>query len=245
MGWDGYSTVHRACNGVRILTFVTFHDVLLICALDSELLMRARGAVSTMSVLLLAVTHPTPSLMLGPFDESSFFHPLLAGSIRIPSPSPCFNGIPGLSTYAAEWIVSRVCPFEPHLPGKPGGGKPRPPPGGWKPGGGPPGNPPGGKPGGGPPLPGKPAGGAPGNPGPPTPAAGPCSPEPRPAGLAIPCPACIAEGAPPACAPPPNLAEGSEGGGPSTEHDTTFAPRMIASPSIRFSSVSVIALEPV
>lgn len=132
-----------------------------------------------------------------------------------------------------------------HLPGKPGGGKPRPPPGGWKPGGGPPGKPPGGKPGGGPPLPGNPAGGAPGNPGPPTPAAGPCNPAPLPAGLAIPCPACIAAGAPPDCAPPASLAAGSEGGRPSTEHETTFAPRTIASPSMRFSSVSTVAPEPV
>lgn len=109
---------------------------------------------------------------------------------------------------------------------------------------------------GGPPLPGKPGGGAkpaggapgnpaPGNPGPPIPAAGPCSPMPAPlpAGLEMPVPACIAVGAPPA-APPgalcPSLAAGSDGGGPSTEHDTTVAPLIMANPSMRFSSVSTI-----
>ena len=94
---------------------------------------------------------------------------------------------------------------------------------------------------GGPPRPGNPAGGPP-KPGPPTPAAGPCSPipAPRPAGLEIPGPACIAVGAP--AAPPgalvPSLAAGSEGGGPSTEHETMVAPRTMASPNMRFSSVS-------
>ena len=74
------------------------------------------------------------------------------------------------------------------------------------------------------------------------PAAGPCSPipAPLPAGLEIPGPACMAVGvdvAPGALVP--SLAAGSEGGGPSTEHETTVAPRMIASPSMRFSSVSM------
>lgn len=91
----------------------------------------------------------------------------------------------------------------------------------------PPGGPPRpGKPGG---VPGNPAGGNPGTPGnpgagPPTPAAGPVSPmgSPLPAGRLMPVPAAIAVGTP--AAPPgalvPNLADGSAGGGPSTERET-------------------------
>lgn len=111
----------------------------------------------------------------------------------------------------------------------PPGGPPRP----ANPGGAPPGNPPGGNPG-------KP----PDGPGPPTPAAGPLSPtgNPLPAGLLIPGPAASVGGAPPA--PPgalvPNLAEGSAGGGPSTEHETMCVPRTIVNPRVRFSSVSTI-----
>ena len=111
------------------------------------------------------------------------------------------------------------------------------------PGGMPDGGKPCAKPGGGPPLPGNPCG----KPGPPTPAAGPCNPAaplPRPAGRLIPGPACIAVGA--AAAPEfwLNLAAGSEGGGPSTEHDTTVAPLMMARPSMRFSSVSTTCPAP-
>lgn len=117
-----------------------------------------------------------------------------------------------------------------NLRGPPPGGPPRP----AKPGGAPPGNPPGGNPG-------NPPGGA----GPPTPAAGPPNPtgSPLPAGLLIPGPAAKVGGAPPA--PPgalaPNLAEGSAGGGPSTEQDTMCVPRTIVRPRVRFSSVSTRA----
>jgi hypothetical protein len=93
--------------------------------------------------------------------------------------------------------------------------------------------------GGGPPRPGNPGGGAPGNPpgggkppnppggaGPPTPAAGPPSPtgRPRPAGLLIPRPAERVAGALATPSPGPlgpSRADGSAGGGPSTEQDTT------------------------
>ncbi len=104
-----------------------------------------------------------------------------------------------------------------------------------KPGGAPPGNPPGGNPG-------NPPGGA----GPPTPAAGPLNPtgRPLPAGLLIPGPAANVGGAPPA--PPgalvPNLAEGSAGGGPSTEQETMCVPRTIVRPRVRFSSDSTITV---
>ena len=104
----------------------------------------------------------------------------------------------------------------------PPGGPPRPP----KPGG----NPPGGNP--------NPPGGA----GPPTPAAGPVRPtgKPLPAGLLIPGPAASVGGTMPV--PPgalvPNLADGSAGGGPSTEQETICVPRTIVRPSVRFSSDS-------
>ncbi len=112
----------------------------------------------------------------------------------------------------------------------PPGGPPRP----ANPGGPPPGKPPGGNPG-------KPPGGA----GPPTPAAGPLRPtgKPLPAGLLMPGPAANVGGAVPA--PPgalaPNRADGSAGGGPSTEHDTICVPRTIVRPSVRFSSDSTSA----
>ena len=130
--------------------------------------------------------------------------------------------------------------------GNPGGGNPPimpgggaipgiipPPPGG----GGPPGSPPipligpanpaiGGAPGGGiPPI---------GPPGPPMPIIG----SPRPAGLAIPGPVAATpavEGAPGAFEDP-RRAEGSAGGGPSTERDTIVTPRKIMRPRVRFSS---------
>jgi hypothetical protein len=111
----------------------------------------------------------------------------------------------------------------------------------------------------GPPRPGKPPGG-PGNgggaapkppggggkapnpgPGPPTPVTGPESPigMPRPAGRAIPGPEARAA----AVEVPPGAefmrAAGSAGGGPSTETDTTMAPRMMVRPIARRSSVSV------
>ena len=112
---------------------------------------------------------------------------------------------------------------------------------------GPPGGPPlPANPGG--PAPGKPAPPNPGNPpggaGPPMPAAGPPNPtgSPRPAGLLIPGPAAIVGGAP---APPgalvPSLAEGSAGGGPSTEQETICVPRTIVRPKVRFSSDSTRA----
>ena len=111
----------------------------------------------------------------------------------------------------------------------PPGGAPLP----GKPGGAPPGKPP---PGGN--CPPKPPGGG----GPPTPAAGPVSPtgRPLPAGLLIPGPAAIVGAAVPPPAPAPSLAEGSAGGGPSTEHEIICVPRTIASPSVRFSSLSTI-----
>lgn len=132
-----------------------------------------------------------------------------------------------------------------HLPPKPGGGAPNPlpPGGGWKPGGGPP------KPAGGPPLPPNGGGGAPpGNPkppggaGPPIPIAGPPRPtgRPLPAGLLMPAPACnVATPAPGTLVP--NLADGSDGGGPSTDADTILVPRKMMRPSVRFSSTSVAA----
>ncbi len=107
----------------------------------------------------------------------------------------------------------------------PPGGPPRPP----NPGG----NPPGGNP--------NPPGGA----GPPTPAAGPVNPtgKPLPAGRLIPGPAASVGGAVPA--PPgalvPNLAEGSAGGGPSTEQETMCVPRTMVRPRVRFSSDSTSA----
>lgn len=116
------------------------------------------------------------------------------------------------------------------LRGPPPGGPPRP----ANPGGAPPGKPPGGKPG-------NPPGGA----GPPTPAAGPPNPtgNPLPAGLLMPGPAANVGGAPPA--PPgalaPNLAEGSAGGGPSTEQETICVPRTMVRPRVRFSSDSTSA----
>ena len=114
--------------------------------------------------------------------------------------------------------------------GPPPGGPPRPP----NPGGAPPGNPPGGNPG-------KPPGGA----GPPSPAAGPPSPtgSPLPAGLLIPGPAANVGGAVPVPpgAPVPKRAEGSAGGGPSTEQETMCVPRTMVRPNVRFSSVSTSA----
>lgn len=111
-----------------------------------------------------------------------------------------------------------------NLRGAPGG-PPRP----ANPGGGAPGKPPGGKPG-------NPAGGG----GPPTPAAGPPSPigRPRPAGLLTPGPAARVAAAAAPGTPVPRRAEGSAGGGPSTEHETTFVPRTIVSPRVLFSSAS-------
>ena len=123
--------------------------------------------------------------------------------------------------------IHHPCPRLRQFSRGPPGGPPLPP----NPGGPPPGNPP--------PNPGNPPGG-----GPPTPAAGPPSPTPipRPAGLLIPGPAAIALGAP---APPgalvPNLAEGSAGGGPSTEQETIWVPRTMVRPRVRFSSDSTRA----
>jgi hypothetical protein len=101
---------------------------------------------------------------------------------------------------------------------------------------------------GGPPRPPNPGGakpgGKPGGPAPPTPGAGPVKPvgSPLPAGLAMPGPEdIVAVGAP--CAPDPNLADGSAGGGPSTVSDTTCVPRMMVNPSVRFSSNSVSATD--
>ena len=118
-----------------------------------------------------------------------------------------------------------------YVRGAPPGGPPLP----AKPGGAPPGNPPGG---GKPPNP-------PGGGGPPTPAAGPANPtgRPRPAGRLIPGPAAnVGAAAPP---PPgalvPKRAEGSAGGGPSTEHETICVPRRMARPRVRFSSDSTRA----
>ena len=124
------------------------------------------------------------------------------------------------STYCNE-VDSRGPPGGPPLPGNPGGGAP-------------PGNPPGGNP----PNP-------PGGAGPPTPAAGPPNPtgKPLPAGLLIPGPACMAVAAAPPGALVPNLADGSDGGGPSTELDTIFVPRRMISPRVRFSSASTIGAE--
>lgn len=110
---------------------------------------------------------------------------------------------------------------------------------------------------GGAPLPGNPCGGAPGKPpgapgnppkppgpGPPTPAAGPVRPvgRPLPAGLLIPGPTDMAAGGPPGPgASFPSRAAGSAGGGPSTVDETTWAPRTIVKPNVRFSSVSTNA----
>jgi hypothetical protein len=99
----------------------------------------------------------------------------------------------------------------------------------------------------GPPRPANPGGppkppGGNGGAGPPTPAAGPVKPigAPRPAGRLMPGPDIIAaaEGAPPG-ALVPRRADGSAGGGPSTEREMTCVPRMMVRPSVRFSSVSL------
>ena len=141
-----------------------------------------------------------------------------------------------------------------HVPGgagNPGGGGPPIMPGGAgipgiipAGGGGPPGNPPipligpanpaiGGAPGGGiPPI---------GPPGAPMPKIG----RPRPAGRAIPGPAAatpaVLVGAPEVF-PAPRRAEGSAGGGPSTESETMVTPRRMIKPSVRFSSDVVMTL---
>jgi len=134
-----------------------------------------------------------------------------------------------LEAQRSECLLPRIG-YCMNLRGPPPGGPPRP----GKPGGAPPGNPPGGA------NPGNPPGGA----GPPTPAAGPPNPtgNPRPAGRLIPGPADSVGGAP---APPgalaPSRAEGSAGGGPSTEHEMMCVPRTIVRPSVRFSSDSTRA----
>lgn len=66
---------------------------------------------------------------------------------------------------------------------------------------------------------------------------------PLPAGRLIPGPAANVDGAPPAPEGtfPPNLAEGSAGGGASTDKEMMFVPRTIVRPSVRFSSDSTIA----
>jgi hypothetical protein len=123
---------------------------------------------------------------------------------------PCPPKPAVINTLARQTSSSSDCDLR-------GGGPPRP----TNPGGA---NPPGGK------------GGA----GPPTPAAGPVNPigAPRPAGLLIPGPADIAVAGAPPGALVPRRAEGSAGGGPSTEREITRCPRMIVSPSVRFSSCS-------
>jgi hypothetical protein len=65
---------------------------------------------------------------------------------------------------------------------------------------------------------------------------------PRPAGLLIPGPAANAAAAPPG-ALVPNLADGSAGGGDSTESEMIWAPRTMVRPSVRFSSVSTNGAE--
>jgi len=185
--------------------------------------------------------------------EGSLDHPAEAGSLegagilvltdcqRIPAThstiTACdLRGPPskpgGGANPAIDNIVNtslRPSSYEGNLRGPPGG-PPLPP----NPGGPPPGKPPGGNPG-------NPPGGA----GPPTPTAGPLSPtgSPRPAGLLIPGPAASVGGAPPA--PPgalvPSLADGSAGGGPSTEQETICVPRTIVRPKVRFSSDSTRA----
>lgn len=83
----------------------------------------------------------------------------------------------------------------------------------------------------------EPGGGIPpiGPPGPPMPKMG----RPRPAGRAIPGPV-AATPAPPVGpegpAPEPRRAEGSAGGGPSTERETMVTPRRMMRPRVRFSS---------
>lgn len=135
--------------------------------------------------------------------------------------SSCENHSQRSNTHIFHRISLRGPPGGPPLPANPGG----PPPG--KPPGGNPGNPPGGA-------------------GPPTPTAGPLNPtgKPLPAGLLIPGPAANVGGAPPAAppgAPVPNRADGSAGGGPSTEHETMWVPRTMVRPSVRFSSDSTRA----
>jgi len=65
---------------------------------------------------------------------------------------------------------------------------------------------------------------------------------PRPAGRAIPGPV-AATPAPPGGAvgavPGPRRAEGSAGGGPSTERETMVTPRRMMRPRVRFSSMVV------
>lgn len=58
--------------------------------------------------------------------------------------------------------------------------------------------------------------------------------------MLIPLPTCSEAGAPPG-ALWPNLEDGSDGGGPSTEHETMFVPRIMVRPNVRFSSDSTIA----
>lgn len=65
---------------------------------------------------------------------------------------------------------------------------------------------------------------------------------PRPAGLAIPGPAAIAAEAPPG-ALVPSLADGSAGGGDSTEREMMWAPLTIVKPRVRFSSFSTNGAE--
>ena len=69
---------------------------------------------------------------------------------------------------------------------------------------------------------------------------------PRPAGRATPGPV-AATPAPPGgavgAAPEPRRAEGSAGGGPSTERETMVTPRRIMRPRVRFSSMVVGAVE--
>lgn len=150
------------------------------------------------------------------------------GSLRGPPGPPCppkpggANPAVNPSQYESphELVVYiRGPPIGPPLPGNPGGAAPGKPPGGKPP------NPPGGA-------------------GPPTPAAGPLKPtgNPLPAGRLIPGPAASVGGAVPAPpgAPVPSLADGSAGGGPSTEQETICVPRTIVRPRVRFSSDSTM-----
>ena len=153
-------------------------------------------------------------------------------------------------------------PPNPGAPGNPRpcpGGPPCKPGGGWKPGGGTPG-PPGANPGGGAPIGKLVVGGSPpGMPGAgprPAPRIGPAKEpigaapiggtpipivgNPLPAGLAVPNPPNPAPVGIPV-GPAPSLADGSAGGGDSTERETMLPPRRMMRPSVRFSSDSIDA----
>ena len=62
---------------------------------------------------------------------------------------------------------------------------------------------------------------------------------PRPAGLLMPGPDAKEGGAAPPGALVPSLADGSAGGGPSTEHEMMRVPRTMVKPNVLFSSVSM------